>query len=124
MSDRRGLTVYNEFGDQTIVWTADRDDAMEEIIKKKMKEGIQFFIIEKREDGLPPGRAPLTDAKEARKHRAVSIPDEDFMKFVESGHGDVVKSARGRVTKSRLSRDPKEVAKSGDVIGTKHRKSG
>lgn len=116
-------TIFNQFGDQTIVWTEDRDDVMEEIIRKKMAAGVQFFIIERRDDGLPPGRAPLIDAAEARKHRAVSIPDEDFAKFVESGLGTVMPTPRSRVTKSRQSKDPKEVAKSRS-IGTQQRRAG
>lgn len=120
---RRSTTIFNEAGDQTIVWTADRDAAMESIIRKKMKEGVQFFIIERRGDDLPPGRVPLTSATEARKYRALSIPDEDFAKFVKSGAGDVVRTPRGRVTKSKLSRDPAEVAKSRSV-GTRQRAGG
>lgn len=42
------LTMLNEKGDTTIVWTPDRDDEMEAIIQKKLDEGCTFFIIEPR----------------------------------------------------------------------------
>lgn len=36
----RAVTLLNEMGDTTIVWTQDRDDEMERIIEKKMAEGV------------------------------------------------------------------------------------
>lgn len=112
----RALTMLNEQGDQTIVWTDDRDDEMTRIIEKKMAEGITFFVIEPRFFGLlPPKRTPLANASEARKHRALSIRDEDFAAFVGEGHGDVVATPTKPVRGSRISRDAKEVAGSESV---------
>ena len=66
----RALTILNETGDTTIVWTDDRDAEMEAIIAKKMAEGITFFIIVPRFYGLlPPKKTKLTDAADASKHR-------------------------------------------------------
>jgi len=120
----RALTMLNENGDTTIVWTEDRDDEMESIIAKKMAEGVTFFIVSPRFFGLLPSKmTKIEDAAEARKHRALTIPDEDFAKFVESGGGDVVKTSAQPTTGSRVSRDPKEVAKS-ESVGVKQRRGG
>lgn len=112
----RALTILNEQGDQTIVWTEDSDDRMEEIIARKMAEGIVFFIVEPRFFGLLPSkRTELQDASEARRHRALAIRDEDFAKFVGEGGGEVVKTPPEKVKTTRKSRNPKEVAKSQSV---------
>ena len=120
----RSTTLLNEMGDTTIVWTEEDDDKWEEIIAKKMKEGVTFFIVERRAFGLlPPKRTQLTDAKEARKHRAVYIPDEDILKLVESGAGEAVSSPDEKIKTTGVTRDPKEAAKS-QTVGVKPRKGG
>lgn len=120
----RALTMLNERGDTTIVWTEDRDAEMEAIIAKKMKEGVTFFIIEPRFMGLlAPKKTSLKDAAEARKHRALAIPDEDFAAFVASGGGDTAPTPDGSVAKSRVSRDASEVAQS-ESVGVRPRKGG
>lgn len=120
----RALTILNQSGDTTIVWTEDRDDEMEAIIAKKMAEGITFFTIEPRFFGLLPSKkTKLQDAAEARKHRALSIPDDDFAQFVESGSGDAVKTPRGSVAGAMIERDPKKVAKS-QSVGVRQMKGG
>lgn len=120
----RAVTILNDAGDQTIVWTEDRDDAMVEIIRKKMEEGIAFFIVEPRFFGLLPARkTPLTDADEARKHRALAIRDEDFARFVGDGNGEVVKTPDKPVTTVRRARRAEEVAGS-QSVGVKPMKGG
>ncbi|WP_192246128.1 hypothetical protein [Mesorhizobium silamurunense] len=124
MSRQRALTILNEAGDQTIVWDESSDDTMTEIIRKKMAQGIQFFIIEPRFFGLlPPKRTPLTDADEARKHRALAIKDEDIARFVGEGGGDVVKTPDKPVQTVRKAKNPEEVAKS-ESVGVKPMRGG
>jgi len=106
----RGLTMLNERGDTTIAWTSDRDAEMEALIEKKMKAGITFFIIEDR--GL---RSPLKQSTDARKHRALAIPDEDFAKFVEDGAGEAVPTPAEPVKVKRKAKTAKEVATSQSV---------
>lgn len=116
----RTLTMLNESGDTTIAWTEDLDDEIEKIIEKKMSEGCTFFIIE-REHGT---RMKLEEPTDARKHRALAIPDEDLRKFVDGGATATVHpTPKEKITNSRISRDAKEVAKSNSV-GVKQRKSG
>lgn len=116
MTEIRAVTILNEAGDQTIVWTEDRDDAMVEIIRRKMEQGITFFIIEPRFFGLLPSKeTPLADADEARKHRALAIRDEDFSRFVSEGAGDVVKTPDAPVRTVRRAEKAEEVATSQSV---------
>jgi hypothetical protein len=104
------LTMLNEMGDTTITWSSDRDAEMEKIIEKKMAEGVVFWIIEPRG-----ARRPMEEFAEAKKTRRLAIPDEDFAKFVESGSGDVVKTPDAKVTRSRRSKVPAEIAKAESV---------
>ena len=116
----RSLTMLNESGDTTISWSSDLDDEIERIIKKKMDEGVTFFVIER--DGTRPS-TPLQDHKDAKKYRALAIPDDDLQKFVESGAATLEATPQDPITSSRVSRDAKEVAKSKSV-GVKPRRGG
>lgn len=119
MTELRSVTMLNQSGDTTIAWTEDRDSEMEAIIAKKMAEGVTFFITEPRA-GL---RTKLKNVKDARKHRALAIPDEDFATFVATGAGDAVETPKEPVKKSRISRNPKEIAKS-QSVGVKQMRGG
>lgn len=120
------LTMLNEAGDTTISWTEDRDGEMEEIIKKKMAEGVTFFVIAPRR-GKPPAVAKrggkLENVADAKKQRTLVIPDEDLAKFVASGAGTVEKASNVPVSEAQISRDPKQVARS-ESVGVKQRRGG
>lgn len=117
----RSLTILNEFGDHNITWTPDQDDAMEEIIAKKMAAGVTFYVIPKRATGKP---KKLKEAAEARKHRALSIPDADLSKFVLEGKGEVVcVPAPERIEGAKRAKTAKEVA-SGHSVGVQPRRGG
>jgi hypothetical protein len=120
----RSLTMLNEMGDVTLVWSEEEDNQMSAIIEKKMAEGVTFFIVEKRGFGLlPPKKTKLHYPDEAMKHRALAIPDEDFAKFVESGAGEAVPTPAEPVRGARRSKDAKEVAKS-QSVGVRQRAGG
>lgn len=106
----RALTLLNQAGDTTIAWTPDRDAEMKDLIEKKMRQGITFFIIEER--GL---RYPLSKASEAKNHRHLAISDADFAAFVSEGKAEAVKTPDAPVRKSRRSKDSTEIAKSHSV---------
>lgn len=106
----RCTTMLNERGDTTIYWSEDRDYEVERIIEKKMAEGCVFFLIEDR--GL---RTKLQDPKDARRHRALAIPDEDWAKFVGEGGGDAVKTPDAPVKTIRKAKTAKEVASAQSV---------
>lgn len=110
------LTMLNQTGDVTLIWDAENDEAMEALIEKKMKDGFTFFLIEARFGGIAsPAKIPLRDASDARKHRALAVRDEDFIAIVEGGQASLVKTPDAPVKKSRISRNPKEVANAESV---------
>ncbi len=115
----RALTLLNQSGDQTLVWTEDRDDDMERIIEKKMAEGCTFFLIEPRFGT----RTKLKDARDASKTRMVAIPDEDFSKFVSAGSADVIKTPDAPAVVKKRAKTAKEVA-AGESVGIKKRAGG
>lgn len=121
----RSLTMLNESGDTTISWTPDRDAEMEEIIKKKMGEGVTFFVVERKgRPAAPAKRGPkLEDAAAANRQRTLVIPDEDLAKFVSDGAATVERTPDAKIETSRVSRDPKEIAKS-ETVGVKQRRGG
>lgn len=84
----RALTMLNESGDQTIIWTPDRDQDMEKIIERKMAEGCVFYIIDPRFGT----RERLLDPRDANRHRMLAIVDEDFLKFVTGGSDGIPQS--------------------------------
>lgn len=114
----RTLTMLNENGDTTIAWTPDRDEEMVEIIKKKMEEGVSFFIVEPQAEGLlAPQLTELKKADDAMKHRALTIKDEDLAKFVSSGSGAVIPSSAAptKGKQVRRSEDAGKIASSSSV---------
>jgi hypothetical protein len=125
----RSLTMLDRTGDTTITWTSDQDDAMEALIAAKMKAGVTFFILPQRKSnrGAAPKPKPFTSFDDAKKHRALSIPDVDFSKFVLEGKGTAIPTpssvAEGKAKGVRVSTSPKEVAKSRS-IGVQQRVGG
>lgn len=120
----RSLTMLNERGDTTIVWDEDQDGEMEKIIAKKMKQGVSFFIVEPRFFGLlPPKKTELKKAKDARKFRALAIPDEDLSAFVSSGAGDEVVTPTGKVSTKGKAKTAKQAAQS-QTVGVRPARGG
>ena len=120
----RSLTMLNETGDFTLVWTEDEDSKWEAIIQRKMDAGVTFYIIEPRAWGLlPPKKTELREFDEARKHRALSINDADIEKLFSSGHGDVVATPAIPAKTVRRGKTAKEVAQA-ESVGVKPRRGG
>jgi hypothetical protein len=120
----RALTLLNEQGDQTLVWDEASDGIILPIIEKKMKEGVVFFIVEPRFEGvIAPKKVKLEQAADALRHRALSIRDEDFSAFVGAGHGAVEKTP-GKPAKSvRKAETAAEVA-TAESVGVKPMRGG
>lgn len=111
--------MLNETGDTTITWTEESDDQMRAIIEKKMAAGVTFFIIEPRFFGtLPPKKTRVASADGAFRHRALSIPDEELSRFVESGAGALVKTPDSPVQSIRKAKSATDVA-SGHSVGVR-----
>jgi hypothetical protein len=123
----RSLTILNEMGDTTITWESEQDDAMQEIIERKMAAGVAFYIVPKRKPGQRGALGKpkkLTDPAKAREHRALSIPDADFSKFVLEGKGEAIQApAPEKIGGARRAKTAKEVA-SGHSVGVQPRRGG
>jgi hypothetical protein len=125
----RALTMLNETGDTTIVWTQDRDAEMERIIEKKMAEGCTFYLIEPRFGT----REVLTDPRNANRHRMLAIPDSDFAAFVggpvdpaagaELHTSAAVRTPAVPIKSVRRAKTAKEVA-TAESVGTRPRRGG
>lgn len=124
----RSLIMLDQSGDTTLTWESDKDDEMEALIQKKMNAGVSFYIVATRKPGQRGAVAKpklLKNADEARKHRALSIPDADFSKFVLDGFGEAVASAPRSepVQTVRRAKTAKEVA-SNHTVGVQARRGG
>lgn len=107
----RALTILNETGDVTITWDEDADERILPLIEAKMKAGFTFFLIEPRMGGLvaPDTSKPLKKVKDALKHRALSIKDEDFESLVAEGKADLVRTPAVPARTTRKARTAREV---------------
>lgn len=124
--ETRALTMLNENGDTTIEWDEAEDDAMRAIIERKMAAGVAFYIIAKRapgQRGRVAGPKLLKDAADAMKHRALSIRDEDFSRFVLEGKGTVVPTSPEPVKTVRRAKTARDVA-SGHSVGVRPMRGG
>ncbi|MBA2412697.1 MAG: hypothetical protein H0V63_07705 [Burkholderiaceae bacterium] len=122
---KRALTILNETGDVTITWEAENDELMVAVIEKKMKAGIVFFLIEPRNGGLsPPDTSkPLKKTKDALKHRALSMKDEDFEAMVAEGKAELIKTPDAPARTVRKAATAQEVA-TGQSVGVQQRRGG
>jgi hypothetical protein len=123
----RSLTILNEMGDTSITWQPEQDDAMEELVARKMAAGVTFYIVPQRKPGQRGAlKKPqkLTDPAKAREHRALALSDADFSKFVLEGKGEAIQSpAPEKIDKAKRAKTAKEVA-SGHSVGVQPRRGG
>lgn len=126
----RGLTLLNESGDFTVTWEEGDDDAMVELIRRKMAQGVTFYVVATRkagQRGRVAGPKPLKGAGDAAKHRSLLVKDEDLAKFVLDGKGQIVPTASlpeidRSIPASRLK--AAEDAKGKRVVGARARAGG
>lgn len=120
----RALTMLNELGDTTLAWDESADAEMLEVIRRKMAEGITFFLIEPRLEGLAsPTKTPLSEPEEALKHRAVSIRDEDLARFVSTGKVRAIRTPRKPAVMVKIA-DTAEEAVRGETVATRRHSGG
>lgn len=122
---KRALTILNETGDVTITWDAENDDRMLEIIERKIKAGITFFLIEPRMGGLvaPDTSKPLKKTKDALKHRALSMKDEDFEAMVAEGKAELVQTPAAPARTVRKASSAREVV-AAESVGVRPMRGG
>jgi len=114
----RSLTLFNEMGDLTITWEADKDDEMAQLIQKKLDQGVRFFLVE------PFNKNQLTEIKKLEdiKGRTISVPDDDVEKLFTEGKVGIVKRIAGTVFNTiRPSTSAKEIAQHNAIATPQYR---
>lgn len=121
----RALTLLNLSGDVTIMWEPENDEKMLEVIERKLKEGMIFFLIEPRMGGVvaPDTSKQLKKPKDALKHRALSIKDADFEALVTAGQAELVKTPEAPARTVRKASTAREVVAS-ESVGVQPRRGG
>jgi hypothetical protein len=78
----RTLILMNQLGDVEISWDSNQDEAMREIIQKKMDEGIKFFMVNVK--GTKVSRKRLKDMDDLQRYR-INVADDDIKALFETG---------------------------------------
>lgn len=93
-SEPRTLILMNQLGDVEISWDSDQDEAMREVIQKKMDEGIRFFMVNVK--GTKVSRKRLKDLDDLQRYR-INVKDEDIQALFEAGKVEFAKRESGDV---------------------------
>lgn len=109
-------------GDVTFVWDEASEKQIIELIKKKMADGMAFFIVEPRLGGLiKPKRTKVKSLKDL-KQNMVTVADADFAELI--GAGAMVAAAGDPKAQHEVvarAATPEEVAKSETIAVTPKR---
>jgi hypothetical protein len=104
----RSLTLLGSLGDVEITWDENNDEAMREIIAKKMAEGVTFFEIKQ---GLIRKRKPKVKNVGDLKANSVYIHDEDIQRMFSEGRVEFSRNG-DKIETTGVIRDPAVAAKS------------
>lgn len=112
----RGITFLNDSGDLEITWDEQQDAQMIEMIQKKMKEGVAFFIIEPRLGGIIKKKVKITKTAQLG-NRSVKVSDKDVQKLFNSGVAQPARlSTKNHDTNNAThSRDAAKIASSRSI---------
>jgi hypothetical protein len=112
----RCTTLLNLSGDSTIAWDESGDAMMEGLIRKKMAEGVTFFVVKpSRIPFLPKRKVAAGSVEEAVAGRSVSVGDADFAEILKGGYAAVVARPPGEFEATEIVTDPKVAARSQTV---------
>ena len=92
--DTRSMILLNDSGDVEVTWDSTNDDVMRDLIDKKMKEGVRFFILKP----LPGGflyRKTAMKTMDDLKENKVKVGDKDVEKLFEAGKVQVIRNTSG-----------------------------
>ncbi len=108
-ADDRSMTLLNSLGDVTIVWSAEKDAEMKEMIRAKLARGIRFFVIKK--IPLVPlyRRSTVTDPN-ALGDRRVDLDDRDLERLVKSGTVTLARVGVNTMELVKATKDVDEIA--------------
>lgn len=94
IDETRSMTLLNDMGDIEVTWDSQNDDAMRELIEKKMKEGVRFFILKPFPGGFLFRKTAMKTMADLTENR-VKVGDKDVEKLFEAGKVQVVRSDTG-----------------------------
>lgn len=123
LEETRSVTFLNEMGDVTLGWTYHNDEAMYNIIKKKMDEGMTFFIIDKKFWGLHTQKKEITSPMDAFKNRSIIMDDDDFKQAFDNGSLRLYKKTQTEIQTIGVAKDAREVVQN-HSIGITQRRGG
>lgn len=110
----RTITFLNQSGDITIEWDEARDDQMRAVIRKKMDEGVTFFIV--KEIDNREWVSKIRDINEISDSK-VRIYDADLEKmFSENSNGlRVTRHEIAEIDTVKKAETPDEVVQNNSV---------
>ncbi|MCZ7862759.1 hypothetical protein O9X98_15395 [Agrobacterium salinitolerans] len=112
----RAFTLLNNSGDSTITWEKENDEVMRDLIEKKMKQGVAFFVIPPKVMGfIPRPKSRVTDVDEIMKRRSVSVKDEDFAGIIASGLAGITDRPEIDTERAVQCHDPAVIARSQSI---------
>lgn len=110
VEDYRSMTLLNEMGDIEVTWDSQNDDAMREVIERKMKEGVRFFILKPFPGGFLYRKTALKTMAQLTENR-VKIGDADVEKLFVEGKVEVVRTHSGATLETvGIAKDAKDAA--------------
>lgn len=106
---QRSMTLLNEHGDIEIAWDSQHDDAMREIIAKKMAEGVRFFIIKPLFGStIFMRKAQMKTLADLNSNR-VSIKDDALAAMFSAGKIAVFRSGETAIDTQGVAKTPDDV---------------
>lgn len=116
IAEIRAFTLLNNSGDSTITWEKENDEVMRDLIEKKMKQGVAFFVIPPKALGfISRPKSRITDVEEIMKHRSVSVKDEDFARIITAGLANVTDRPEIDTERAEQCHDPAVIARSQSI---------
>lgn len=121
MSALRSLCLLGEMGDIEITWDEEGDEAMRQIIQKKMDGGMKFFqIIVTGKSAKRTRVKSLDDLKEMK----INVADEDVEKAFTSGTVQFDRLDRAENHDSITRVDDAAIAAKTNTVGVQQFKGG
>ena len=92
--DTRSMVLLNGTGDIEVTWDSNNDDVMRELIDKKMKEGVRFFILKPFPGGFLYRKTAMKTMDDLKENK-VKVGDKDVEKLFEAGKVQVIRNTSG-----------------------------
>lgn len=110
----RSMTLLNGMGDIEITWDSSQDEKMRELIAKKMKEGVTFFILKPVPFTDLYRKTKLKTMKDLKENR-IKLDDEDLEMMFAAGQVGIQRTNSSDYDTVAPVRDPAKAARSRTV---------